>query len=52
MYVGLRERLHVRVRVGARACTREAARACVCVWVCARARLCVRACICMHDLPY
>ena len=38
--VGLRERLHVRVCVGARACTRESAH----VWVCARA--CGRASVC------
>ena len=49
------------VRVGARACTRDATHvsACVCarVWVGLRvrlsyARMCVHACICMHDLPY
>ena len=66
MCVGLRERL--RVRDGARACTHEAAHVYVHVgvWVCVRAcvgaHACassrtpgcsyVRACICMHELPY
>ena len=43
MCVGLRERLHVHVRVGARACTHEAAHVYVCV--CARARVGANACV-------
>ena len=54
--IGLRERLHVRVCVGARACTREAAHVYVCVcgrvWARMRVRALVhagvRACVYMH----
>ena len=40
----------MRVRVGARACTREAAHVSVCVGVGVYARVCVRACV--SELSY
>ena len=46
MCVGIRERQHMCVRVGERACTREAAHGYVCVDGCACVCACGRACVC------